>query len=414
MKNDIKIKTRDVEGLQQRVQYLDRLKDDIEKHNLTMNRAVITDSASVGYPYQVFDPSYNLDVLGGTRITGNAMLQSDLQVNGSSVFQSNVSVWDNTYLNSLTTTGNTLLQSQLQVNGSTLFQSNVSILGDTSLESDLFVNGSALFQSNVSVNGNTFLSDLEVEGESFLQGQVRLHHVDVVDEIRILPGGKLTYVSPPNIEFHTEMESTRLNVSCFGPGPALRASQQNATFSNILFLEDSGRNVYSVGAMGDTQILGKMRLGFDVISSNVSVFDHIQDIKSDISPFGDNHLEVNGNVSISGTVSIGGLLTLQKDLLSYSDRRIKKNITPLEDCLDKITHIHGYRYQRIDHEDPSYSIGLMAQEIEETYPELVTEIKVGKETLKTVNYQAFNGVLLECIQELKRRVLHLENKLLEK
>ena len=129
---------------------------------------------------------------------------------------------------------------------------------------------------------------------------------------------------------------------------------------------------------------------------------------------GDTALLVDGNVSISGTVSIGGLLTLQKDLLSYSDRRIKKNITPLEDCLDKITQIHGYRYQRIDHEDPSYSIGLIAQEIEETYPELVTEIKVGKETLKTVNYQAFNGVLLECIQELKRRVLHLENKLLEK
>jgi hypothetical protein len=259
------------------------------------------------------------------------------------------------------------------------------------------------------------LNNLEVDGESFLHGLVRIHTVNVSTELKILNGGKLTYEFPPEIEYHKQIESTRLNVSSTGIGPALRSSQQHATYSNILLLEDNGRDVYTVGKNGDTQILGKMRLGFDVIYTNVSVIDNIEDlIRSEMSLFGENQLEVNGNVSIGGTVSIGGLLTLQNDLLSYSDRRIKKNITPLEDCLDKITHIHGYRYQRIDREDPSYSIGLIAQEIEETYPELVTEINVGKETLKTVNYQAFNGVLLECIQELKKRVLHLENKLLEK
>jgi hypothetical protein len=106
-----------------------------------------------------------------------------------------------------------------------------------------------------------------------------------------------------------------------------------------------------------------------------------------------------------------GLLTLKNDLTSYSDRRIKKNLSPLTACLDNIDHIHGYRYQRIDCNDDQYCIGLIAQEIEEYYPELVIDVCRDNTTIKTVNYQAFSGVLLECIRELKEKITLLENKI---
>jgi len=303
MTTDIKLKTRDVEGLQQRVKYIDRLKNDIEIGPFTSVTGVVTDSLSVGYSYQMMDPSYNLDVSGSLRVTEDARILSNLFVNkeafvnGSTFFKTNVSVLGNTQLNTLHTTGNTSIQSRLFVNGSSLFNANVSVLGDTFLQT-LTTTGNTSIQSQLFVNGSTLL--------------------------------------------------------------------KNVSISGVCTIKDLNVN---------------------------------------------QSLNVGGNVSISGTTYIGGLLTLQNDLTSYSDRRIKKNITPLGKCLDTITGIHGYRFQRKDRMDDSYSIGLIAQELEETYPELVTEVKVGDEWIKTVHYQAFTGVLLECIQELKEKITLLENKI---
>jgi chromosomal replication initiation ATPase DnaA len=112
-------------------------------------------------------------------------------------------------------------------------------------------------------------------------------------------------------------------------------------------------------------------------------------------------------MSVNGNTYMNGLLTLKNDLTSYSDRRIKKNINQLENCLDKITNIRGYTFERIDLDSSKTFIGLIAQEIEVPFPELVTEL----DGIKTVNYQAFTGVLLECIQELKEKITILENKI---
>ena len=335
MTTDIKLKTRDVEGLQQRVKYIDRLKNDIEIGPFTSVTGVVTDSLSVGYSYQMMDPSYNLDVSGSLRVTEDARILSNLFVNkeafvnGSTFFKNNVSVLGNTLLNTLNTTGNTSLLS-LFVNESTLCNSNVSVMGVTSLNElnvtggtsleSLVVNETAFYNSNISVLGVTSLNTLNVTGD-------------------------------------TSLETLYVNGSTF--------------LKHVIISEVSHM-------------------------TNMSV---------------DQFLNVGGNVSISGTTYIGGLLTLQNDLTSYSDRRIKKNITPLGKCLDTIADIHGYRFQRTDRKDDSYSIGLIAQELEETYPELVTEVKVGDERIKTVHYQAFTAVLLECIQELKEKITLLENKI---
>jgi len=120
-------------------------------------------------------------------------------------------------------------------------------------------------------------------------------------------------------------------------------------------------------------------------------------------------VNVSKNMSVNGTTYLKGLLTLQNDLTSYSDRRIKKNIHRLESSLDKIQDIHGYSYQRIDFGDNRQCIGLIAQEVECPFPELVNE----QGDIKTVNYQAFTSVLLECIHELKERITFLETKCLE-
>jgi hypothetical protein len=107
-----------------------------------------------------------------------------------------------------------------------------------------------------------------------------------------------------------------------------------------------------------------------------------------------------GNMTLDNDLLIGGNIT------STSDKRLKENITPLSDCLTKIKKIGGYSFTRNDLEDKNKKyLGLLAQEVEEEFPDLVTEIN----NTKSINYQSFVAVLLECIKELNDK---LENKIL--
>ena len=107
-----------------------------------------------------------------------------------------------------------------------------------------------------------------------------------------------------------------------------------------------------------------------------------------------------GDVTIDNNILIGGNIT------STSDKRLKENITVLDSCMTKIKHIRGYSFTRNDLEDKNKKyLGLLAQEVEEEFPDLVSEIN----GVKSINYQSFVAVLLECIKELNDK---LENKIL--
>jgi predicted acyltransferase (DUF342 family) len=388
-------------------------------------------------------------------VVGNTSIGSDLYVNGSSLFQSNVSIMGKGFLNqTLDVVGNTSLGSDLYVNGNTLLDSNVSITGDACLNQTLYVVGNAsigttfyvtsdtLLDSNVSITGNAFLNqtldvvgntsigsnlfvtqnaslnNVYMNGECILYGTTKLSgRMEILNELRIKAGGSLVIESASTtiIDLQREVQITNeLNISNNGTGPALRVSQSNPSFADIMLLEASGLDVMSVGGLGDTQIGGKLRLGHTVITP----YDQIH--ANSPYPFSSYALDVSGscyinenmtvynNMSVNGHTYMNGMLTLKNDLTSYSDRRIKKNIVPLENCLDKITNIHGYTYKRIDLDNSKTFIGMIAQEIELPFPELVTELN----GIKTVNYPAFTSVLLECIQELKEKIVLLENKIL--
>ena len=50
-------------------------------------------------------------------------------------------------------------------------------------------------------------------------------------------------------------------------------------------------------------------------------------------------------------------------------------------------------------------MGVIAQDVEEVFPELVNE----KEEFKSVNYNGLVGALIEAVKELSARVEELEN-----
>ncbi len=108
------------------------------------------------------------------------------------------------------------------------------------------------------------------------------------------------------------------------------------------------------------------------------------------------------------TVFKSGNATLSGTLTQSSDRRLKRNIKPLENSLDKVLRLNGYRYQwnaNLNKGD-AQQIGFVAQEVEAIFPELVTTDANG---MKSVAYQNVVPVLVEAIKELKAENEALKN-----
>jgi hypothetical protein len=88
-----------------------------------------------------------------------------------------------------------------------------------------------------------------------------------------------------------------------------------------------------------------------------------------------------------------------------SDARLKKNIVPLDGALDKIDNIRGVYHDWIDENwSKERQIGVIAQEVQAIYPELV---QLGGNGYLSVNYPKLTAVLLQSIKELKAMVLAL-------
>lgn len=95
-----------------------------------------------------------------------------------------------------------------------------------------------------------------------------------------------------------------------------------------------------------------------------------------------------------------------------SDARFKKDVSQLTNVLQKVEQIRGVSfewnemYESLGRSTGHREIGLIAQDVEAVFPELVTEW--GDENYKAVDYSRFAGVFVEAIKELKA-----ENELLK-
>lgn len=86
-----------------------------------------------------------------------------------------------------------------------------------------------------------------------------------------------------------------------------------------------------------------------------------------------------------------------------SDKRLKKNIKKLDNVLEKINKLQGVSFEwdsdKILNNHPQ--IGLIAQQVEDVFPEIVYTDKNG---LKSMTYDKLTSVLIEAIKELNDKV----------
>ncbi len=101
------------------------------------------------------------------------------------------------------------------------------------------------------------------------------------------------------------------------------------------------------------------------------------------------------NRSDAFTVMFNGDATLAGNLSVNSDAKLKSNIVSLGSTLAKVLMLDGKSYSMKNDPESSLKIGLVAQNIEQTYPELVSE----SNGIKSVNYQGLIPVLINAIKE---------------
>jgi hypothetical protein len=121
----------------------------------------------------------------------------------------------------------------------------------------------------------------------------------------------------------------------------------------------------------------------------------------------------NGNVVIgNGCLQNGSGTTIAGSC--SSDERLKTDITPFPAVLDKVARLQPVHYRWRADEHPEYQFGdgvvtgLIAQQVEQVFPELVTTDANG---FRKVNYTELPYLLLESVRELKAENDGLQSQL---
>jgi len=118
----------------------------------------------------------------------------------------------------------------------------------------------------------------------------------------------------------------------------------------------------------------------------------------------DTSVVVGSGVTITTNgINVVGVVTAT-DFNSASDLSLKTNIQSISNPIDKILQINGVTFNWRENNKPS--VGIIAQEIEKIFPELVNG-----ENPKTVNYNGLIGLLIEAIKEQQIEINNLKDKL---
>ena len=103
-----------------------------------------------------------------------------------------------------------------------------------------------------------------------------------------------------------------------------------------------------------------------------------------------------------------GSFTVAGDIYVSSDARLKSNIIALEPTLTNLMQIEAKRYTIKADKEQKEKIGLIAQEVQKVFPELVDEDKNG---MLALNYQGLIPILIKALKEQNEIHKDLENQI---
>jgi len=301
--------------------------------------------------------------------------------------------------------------------------------------------GNALLQNaNLGIDGNLYFGGVTDAGQTGMRlfgglvngtipaGFIDARTSDPRDGLRIrvdtANGGteRMRVTAEGNVGIGTTNPRERLNVvsnSVLTGEGILTAANPDRTGDAVAISGIVGNTGSQVGTGGPVAVLGVVASGADPTAKGIVGFT--ADYSRQYAGYFFGRGWFGGNVGIGfGAQTPAFQLDVSgpahaSSFPTSSDARLKTDVKRLDGVLQKLDKIRGVSFEwnelceSLDRSTGHREIGVIAQEVEAVFPELVTTW--GAEDYRAVDYGRLTGVLIEAIKELKEENRALTQRL---
>ena len=278
---------------------------------------------------------------------------------------------------------------------------------DLTVTDDLIVNGDIDLEGSIDVNGTTETDALSINGTSVTSTAAELNLLDGSSANTVVNSKAVIYGSSGELA-GTLSTAAQTNITSLGTLSSLTVGDISISGSTI---SDSGNILIDCGADIILDAGGQNIIFRDDGTEFGQIYQSSSELRllSSISNADLRIQGVDGGVAINAVsfdMSAAGAATFNADVTAFSDRRLKKDISNIENGLEKVMQMQGVYYKRVD-DDDRVKVGVIAQDMEEVVPEVVLTAEDERQT-KSVDYGKLTAVLIEAIKELKAEIDELK------
>lgn len=234
-------------------------------------------------------------------------------------------------------------------------------------------------------------------------------------EVTLSPGGTFVTESNPNFPLINGVNKrpNRIILQSYTQGTNIPGASLTGLHDMFNFYSNTGVN-FNAGSLGNALINAQAgnNSSFKGVSFHSS--DWKQNIQSLVNRGNSASYVVNFNGNDKFFVAGHGWVYANGGVYFGSDRKLKQNIMPLKNSLDRVDKLQGVSFKfkpevlcptcdsnTVIQSDEKIHIGFIAQEVETVVPEVVKDMPNG---IKAINYAEITALLVEALKEMNVKV----------
>ena len=325
------------------------------------------------------------------KVNNNVQIGGELKVFGDIEFES-------TTQSNSKDTGSVVLEGGMGIEKNLFVGGNLGVGGTFSTGNNVVMNGTA--ESNDKDTGALILDGgLGVEKNVNIGGSMRVLGITTFQDKVQLLDNDILHIGGNALGTTGDLQIYHSTASISGGGSGEHSYIDDVGVGTMFIRSNNGIILQSTG--GEPMIIANVNAGV------ILYHDNTQRLATSNGGAGNPDAGVRVNGTMSATA----------DVVAYvSDQRLKENIKPIENALEKVLSLSGFTYtfndvaEKLGFSKEGSHVGVSAQQVQAVLPEAVKPAPVDNNYL-TVQYEKIVPLLIEAIKELSEKVENLERKL---